>query len=97
MCFSRVSPAAASLRDVAQAGVRVPLLGEGGERGGGELLAPLVELARLAPCDPVPRPCRRLAGCVRARQRPATCVMPADSVVGWHEVTLSALRLSQMT
>ena len=41
------------LRDVAQAGVRVPLLGQGQQRGRGELVAPLGELVYLAAGDPL--------------------------------------------
>src|SRR6185437_7575022 len=41
------------LRDVAQAGVRVPLLGQGQQRGVGELVAPLGELVYLTAGDPL--------------------------------------------
>ena len=96
--FQKRRLVAAVLRDVAQAGVGVSPFGEGRERRGGELLAPLSKLIHLPSRDPVPRPCRRVAGggavmggglvrClvggVRVRQRLAARVMLADLVVGF--------------
>jgi hypothetical protein len=70
------------LRDVAQAGVHEPELGQGLQRRGGELVAPLGELVNLAARDPLAFPLFHFSQCSTSVNDDPASVMLATIIVG---------------